>query len=259
MVENMAVKRPSLEALVEEMDLGIEILHPGGLEITRELVELCHINRDSFVLDVACGTGETACFLVETYGCRVIGVDISSYMVSKAEGKARQRGLDIKFVRGDAHNLPFPDNYFDIVISECTVCLLDKEKAMREMARVAKPGGYIGIHDVCWKENTPEEVREKLLLLEGEDPETLNGWRRLFEKAGLIDVIALDKSHLMRSWTDEIKRRIGLLGQLKIFAVVAVKWGYRGLRNIIESSKIFESEYIGYSIIVGRKPYGNLG
>lgn len=169
----MGRKRPSLEALVEEMDLGIEILHPGGLEITRELVELCHIGRDSLVLDVACGTGETACFLVETYGCRVIGLDASSFMIAKAERKAGQRGLDIKFVEGDAHNLPFPNNYFDIVISECTVCLLDKEKAIKEMVRVVKSGGYVGIHDVCWREDTPRELREKLLLLEGEDPRNI--------------------------------------------------------------------------------------
>jgi len=250
----MERKRPSLEALVEEVDLGIEILHPGGLEITRELVKLCHIGRDSLVLDVACGTGETACFLVETYGCRVIGVDASSFMIAKAERKAGQRGLDIKFVEGDAHNLPFPNDYFDIVISECTVCLLEKEKAIKEMVRVVKPGGYVGIHDVCWREDTPRELREKLLLLEGEDPETLKGWKRLFEKAGLVDVITIDKSHLIRDWTNEIKKRIGLFGKLKIFTVAAFKWGVSGLKNIIESSKIFESEYIGYGIIVGRKP-----
>lgn len=85
-------------------------------------------------------------------------------------------------------------------------------------------------------------------------PETLEGWKRLFEKAGLVDIITIDKSNLIRDWTNEIKKRIGLFGKLKIFTVAAFKWGVRGLKNIIESSKIFESEYIGYGIIVGRKP-----
>lgn len=246
--------RPSLEALVEEMDLGIEILHPGGLAITRELLELCKVTSESIVLDVACGTGETACYIAERYGAKVFGIDISRNMIEKARRKAAERGLKIEFRIGDAHNIPYPDSFFDITISECTVCLLDKERALREMVRVTKPGGYVGIHDVCWREDAPEEIKRRLLILEGEDPETLDGWRRLFEEVGLIDIITVDKSDLMRGWARDIRRRIGFWGELKIFSKVLFRWGYSGLRNILDSSKIFESEYIGYGIIVGRKP-----
>ena len=49
--------RPSLETLIEDLDLGLEVLHPGGLEITRELAQLCRIGRGARVLDVASGTG----------------------------------------------------------------------------------------------------------------------------------------------------------------------------------------------------------
>jgi ubiquinone/menaquinone biosynthesis C-methylase UbiE len=175
---------PSLENLIESVDLKLEVLHPGGLEITKELAELCHVSKDTKVLDVSSGTGESACFLAEQFGCEVTGVDVSDYMVEKSRRKSKERGLNIAFKRGDAHNLPFEDNTFDAVISECTTCLLDKERAISEMVRVARSGGFVGIHDVCWKDDTPEHVKQELAELEGERPETLDGWKRLFEQAG---------------------------------------------------------------------------
>ena len=122
-------QRPaSLEALVESGELRtIPILHPGGLELTRELAELCHVSQGKRVLDVASGTGESACYLVQSFACLVTGVDHSTFMIDVARRKARDRGLDICFEAADAHNLPFLAGCFDLVISECTTCALDKK------------------------------------------------------------------------------------------------------------------------------------
>ncbi|USS40646.1 class I SAM-dependent methyltransferase [Thermococcus aggregans] len=205
----------SLEKILEEEDLGLEIIHPGGLEITKELAELCGVNEKSKVLDVACGTGESACFLAETFGCEVVGVDASPIMIEKAKKKAKERGLEGKttFILADAHKLPFPDNTFDVVISECTLCLLNKEVALREMVRVVKPNGRVGIHDVAWKENTPKELKLKLKEIEGEEPETIEGWKRLFEKVGLVDIVVVDKSHLIPEWMREIEETSRTFGR----------------------------------------------
>ena len=162
---SVSQKRPSLENLVESEDLGFEILHPGGLEITRELATLCHIEKDSKILDVAAGTGESACYLQENFGSQVIGIDASDHMVERARNKRAERALSVEFQRGDAHSLPFEDNTFDAVISECTTCILDKDRAIREMVRVARPGGYVGIHDLCWKEGTSEHLKQRLAEL----------------------------------------------------------------------------------------------
>ncbi len=245
--------RPSLEALIESEDLGLEILHPGGLEITKERAELCHIGRGTIVLDVASGTGESACYLVQNLGCQVTGVDISDQLIKRAIRKAIERGLIIEFKRGNAHNLPFDDNTFDAVISECTTSLLDKEQAIREMVRVAKPGGYVGIHDIYWKEGTPERLKQRLEEIEDERPETLEGWKKLFMNAGLGDVITVDKSYLIPDWEKDIRKEIGVLAQFKIFLRTIKKWGFSGFRNILESMKIFQSQHMGYGIIVGRK------
>ena len=248
-------KRPSLENLVESEDLGLEILHPGGLEITRELATLCHIEKDSKILDVAAGTGESACYLQENFGCQAVGIDASDDMVKRARKKTAERHLSVQSQKGDAHNLPFEDNTFDAVISECTTCILDKDRAIREMVRVAKHGGYVGIHDLCWKEGTSEHLKQRLAELEGEKPETLDRWKRLFEKAGLEAVRAVDKSYLISRWTKDVRKELGLIGKVKVFLKAIQNWGFKGVRRILESVRIFRSEHIEYGIVVGRKPF----
>ncbi len=247
-------RRPSLENLIESEDVRLEILHPGGLEITRELAELCHIGKDKKVLDVASGTGESAFYLQQNFGCSIVGIDISDYMIEKARRKAIENGVIIEFKKGDAHDLPFIDNTFDAVISECTTCLLNKERAIGEMVRVAKRGGYVGIHDICWKEGTPAYLKQRLVELEGERPESLEGWKNFFEKAGLKDVIIVDKSFLITDWIEQIMKKMGIFAQIKIFLKIITRWGLKGFNTLMESQRIFQSQYAGYGIIVGRKP-----
>ena len=57
--------------------------HLGGVKATEELATSCHIGAGSYVLDVGCGAGVTACFLAKRYGCRVVGVDILPAMVQR--------------------------------------------------------------------------------------------------------------------------------------------------------------------------------
>jgi SAM-dependent methyltransferase len=246
--------RPSLESLIEQEDLGLEVLHPGGLEITRELAELCRLKAGDNILDVASGSGESACYLKREFGCYVVGIDISDSMLRKAREKARRKGVDITFVKGDAQKLPFVGERFDAVISECTTCLLDKERAIGEMVRVAKHGGAVGIRDVCWKESAPDQLKSVLKDVEGETPETLAGWASLFECAGLQDVRSIDKSQLIPAWMKGFQRDLGLVGMARIAIRVLQLGGVRGAWRVWKSERVFESEYIGYGIIVGTKP-----
>ena len=83
----MMTMEPSLEALVETGILPGSIFHTGGFEVSKELATLCCIREKSYVLDVACGTGETACFLAETFGCRMVGIDASDLQIKRAQRK----------------------------------------------------------------------------------------------------------------------------------------------------------------------------
>jgi len=88
--------------------------HMGGFATTRELIELCHVNQDAYVLDVGCGVGATACYLAKRYGCRVVGVDLRESMIERSNERARKEGVEDRVV--DAQNLPFGDATVDVVV-----------------------------------------------------------------------------------------------------------------------------------------------
>lgn len=254
MPEETLKERPSLEALVESGLLKLQSLHPGGLALTRELAELCDIRKGASVLDVASGTGESACFLAEEIGARVHGIDHSERMLRQAREKARARGLDLDFSQGDAAQLPFRDAEFDAVICECTLCFLQKSEVIREMLRVVRSGGHVGMHDLCWEEDTPDRLKRTLSEIEGERPETLEKWRRLFATAGLVRIRSVNKSEVMSRWMRESRKQLGVTGHLALFRKILPRWGFSGLWKILRSERVFSSRFLGYGIVEGTKP-----
>ena len=95
------------------------------------------------VLDVAAGPGNVAVELLARGAVRVTALDLSEAML--AEG-ARRGHAGIDFVGGDAQRLPFADDCFDAVtISFGLRNLADPERALREFARVTRPGGRVVI------------------------------------------------------------------------------------------------------------------
>ncbi len=245
--------RPSLEALVESGLLRMESLHPGGLEMAAELAALCRIGAGSRVLDVAAGTGETACYLSERLQAHVVATDLSVEMIRRGQDKARAQGLNVEFYEADAAHLPFGEATFDVAICECTLCLLDKAEVLKEMVRVVRPGGCVGMHDLCWHDGAPERLKRTLAQIEGESPETLEGWQQVFARAGLVDIRAADKSEAMVSWMRDSRRHMGVAGELKLGWQIVRRWGLGGLWTILRSERIFSSKQLGYAIVTGVK------
>jgi len=135
--------------------------HPGGTKLTERLGALLGLGAQSRVLDIASGTGTSALFLAERFGCEVVGVDYGSHNVEQSNAAATARGLDkrVNFRTGDAERLPFPDVSFDAVICECAFCTFpDKTAAAREFARVLRSGGGIGLSDLTRGPVLPEEL-----------------------------------------------------------------------------------------------------
>ena len=117
--------------------------HMGGFEITEELIELCHIDEGTHVLEIGCGVGATACHLAKRYGCRVVGVDLRESMIARSRERAHKEGVTdyVEFRVADARNLPFDDALFDTVISESVATFIeDKQQVIGECARVTRPG-----------------------------------------------------------------------------------------------------------------------
>jgi demethylmenaquinone methyltransferase / 2-methoxy-6-polyprenyl-1,4-benzoquinol methylase len=114
----------------------------------RALVEALAPQPGQRVLDVATGTGMVAFALAER-GCRVVGIDQSEQMLAGARAKlAAQPALAerLSFVSGEAERLPFADGEFDALSFTYLLRYVDDRAAtMRELARVVRPGGRIGM------------------------------------------------------------------------------------------------------------------
>ncbi len=240
--------KPSLESLVENDDIGLDIFHPGGTNITLELAKLCGIKKNHKVLEVASGSGESSCILTRNFGCEITGIDLSDHLLEQAREKAKIHNLQIDFTKADAHSLPYHDASFDVVISECSLSLMDQKKALSEMVRVLKSGGTLGIADIYWKENTLEDLKQKLFELEGERTETLEGWKKLFENANLSEITTIEKPTLMSEWMKQTKKELGISGQLKIFWKALRRWGITGLIHLKKTEDIFQDEHLGYAL-----------
>ena len=97
------------------------------------------------ILDVATGTGMVA-FGLARRGATVIGLDQSKDMLSKAHQRLAEGGDNPTFIQGEAEHLPFADGEFDALTFTYLLRYVDDRAAtMRELARVVKPGGRIGM------------------------------------------------------------------------------------------------------------------
>ncbi|MGH3036875.1 MAG: methyltransferase domain-containing protein [Gaiellaceae bacterium] len=93
------------------------------------------------VLDVGCGTGRLAAALAER-GVRVWGVDPSAEMLAQARAGA---GKGVGFKQGRAEALPFKDRWFERAVLRLVIHLVDRPRALPELARVLAPGGRAAI------------------------------------------------------------------------------------------------------------------
>ena len=112
----------------------------------RALIQALDPRPGQEILDVATGTGMVALALAQR-GCRVVGLDQSDDMLSRAQAKlADEPGLEVSFIRGEAERLPFPERRFDALSFTYLLRYVDdREATMRELARVVKPGGRIAM------------------------------------------------------------------------------------------------------------------
>ncbi|PSV24835.1 MULTISPECIES: bifunctional demethylmenaquinone methyltransferase/2-methoxy-6-polyprenyl-1,4-benzoquinol methylase UbiE [unclassified Photobacterium] len=114
----------------------------------RFTIDCSGVRKGQRVLDLGGGTGDlTAKFsrIVGETG-QVILADINNSMLNVGRSKLRDSGIvgNVGYVQANAEELPFPDDYFDcITISFCLRNVTDKDKALRSMYRVLKPGGRL--------------------------------------------------------------------------------------------------------------------
>jgi demethylmenaquinone methyltransferase/2-methoxy-6-polyprenyl-1,4-benzoquinol methylase len=147
-----------------------------------DALDLFGVSSGDHVLDVGCGTGFATAGLVDR-GAEVDGLDQSDHQLAKARRKGELDG--VRFVRGDAENLPYADETFDAVWSSGSIEYWPSPvDALREARRVTKPGGRVLVVGPRRPSNRfLAALADSVMLFYDEDEAT-----RMFEEAGWSDI-----------------------------------------------------------------------
>jgi SAM-dependent methyltransferase len=170
----------------------------------------------------------------------------------------------VTFKVADAQALPFEDNLFDAVITESVTAFPeDKAKAVREYARVTKPGGYVGLNESTWLKAPPPP--EMVAWSEQEiganvKPLTPDEWKGLLEAAGLGEIVVRLRPIQTSDEARGLVERYGRGGMLGVFwrmlRLYVSSPAYRQFVKRVGQGGIIPEhldDYFGYGIYVGRK------
>jgi arsenite methyltransferase len=133
--------------------------------------ELGRLAAGERVLDLGSGAGTDSLIAAQMVGDlgHVTGIDMTPEMLAKGRAAAAEMGVaNVEFVESEAERLPFPDESFDVVISNGVIDLIpDKDAVFAEIFRVLTPGGRIQIADVTIQNPVSAEGRRNIDLWTG--------------------------------------------------------------------------------------------
>ncbi len=258
------VPQESLDDLYFSIQAQLGITkHIGSTIATEKLIQYCHINEHSTVLDVGCGVGLTALYIAKNYGSRVVGVDIRPAMIETAKANARKQDLTdyVTFQVADACDLPQSDNVYDAVICESVLAfIVDHNQALQELTRVLKPKGYLGYTEAVWITSPPETDRHLMDQITGvgSGVQISDVWANLLSEAGLVNQVT--EAHKLNIVSDSI-HQMRHFGWSKLFSI----WGkaiyllltdvkYRYLVRVSNTIPKSLMKHIGFGIYVGQAP-----
>ncbi len=209
------------------------------------------------VLDAGTGTGHTA-LAVAPHVAEVVAVDLTSSMLDQGRLLANERGIaNIDFQEGDIEALAFPSESFDVVVSRYSAHHYPHpDVAVREIARVLKPGGVFLLADVV----SPDDPTADTYLNAVEvmrDPSHVRDhrvaeWRAMFEAAGLSEFTQLGQwpLHLeFAAWTTRMKTPTSTTSEIARLLDIAPAEVRKAL--IVESNVAFS---IPVALMRGRRP-----
>ena len=159
---------------------GYKYIPGRWTDVAKKLIEFYCLDSNSKVLDIGCGKGFLLFEMIKLIpNLKIYGLDISKYAIANSKSE-----ISDKLIIGNANNLPFEDNYFDLVISINTLhCLKcpDLERSLIEMQRVSKKYKYL-----CVESYRNEEEKANLLYWQVtceafHDPDSWAWW---FQKTG---------------------------------------------------------------------------
>jgi len=203
MSKAMGYSKDDLESTPEGANLGLGCGNP---------VALASLKPGETVVDLGSGRGFD-CFLAANEvgkNGKVIGVDMTPDMISKARKSAQDAGIDnVEFRLGEIEHLPVADNSADIIMSNCVINLSpDKQRVYKDAFRVLKPGGRLAISDILATQELPAEIKNDLALHSAcvGGAATVESTVTMLEQTGFRDIIIDPKEEskkIINEWMPE--------------------------------------------------------
>jgi cyclopropane fatty-acyl-phospholipid synthase-like methyltransferase len=223
--------------------------------LTDLFVERVGLGPGQRLLDVGCGTGTPAARAVGRSGCRAVGVTVSRAQVERGAALVRRTELDgrLCFLMSEALALPFADAAFDGAWAlESIFHVAERAGALREIARVLRPGGRMVLSDLV--ERSPLTARERgvtraLQIASLAGPEE---YRRLLPGVGLECLEVQDLS-------DRVRRSIGetIAASERRHGELVRAYGeelYATMLRLLPELEAMYGEKLGYVLVVARRP-----
>lgn len=233
-------------------------LHPGGLGLTTRLAGVLQIGPGSTVLDAGSGRGASAVHLAATTGCRVVAVTAEQEGVANGLALAHARGVAdrVTFLQDDIRDLPISVGPVDTVVMECVLSILpDKDRALRHLTQLLRPGGRLGLTDVTLNGALPASL-ESLLATAGcvAGAGSLDGYQALVEDAGLAIEYSQSLPEVASGFVRDLSGKLMIaeaaagLGRLPVdkSLVADARHTLREIRALVAQGTL------GYGMVVGR-------
>jgi len=241
---------------------------PGGEDLYRQVARLTDLSPGTEVLDVASGKGIPLEYFVREYEVQGTGVEADPALVAEAEDHARGKGFgsELSYQEASPDDLPFRDETFDVVVGELGLAAsVDPATAVRELARVTRPGGQVVLIQLVWKGPVEKDRRQVLAEHLGARPLMMVELRRILKDA------RVESLHI-EDWTDEetaFRRQVkkpfpdfaelfSLGEKLGILRRAWRKWGWGGVRTVFQReaevhSLLTRERLLGLSLVRGMK------
>ena len=164
---------------------GVGGAHPGGIQLTKELFKSETITPTTHILDVGCGTGQTAAYLAAQYGAIVTGIDNNPVMVEKAKTRMARYQLPVKIIQGSIENSPLKEETFDLIISESVLSFVNKPRSLTEIFRLLKGSGRFIANELTINQRIDPSHKKEITQFYGLDSLLMErDWITLLQQTG---------------------------------------------------------------------------
>ncbi|WP_240186149.1 class I SAM-dependent methyltransferase [Lysinibacillus fusiformis] len=168
---------------------GVGGAHPGGINLSKEIMKTESILPTSQILDVGCGTGQTAAFLASHYATNVTSIDINPIMIEKARHRMKKARLSVNIIQGSIEETSLPNETFDFILAESVLAFVNKQRALQEIFRLLKKGGRLIAIEFTIPRLLSSKLAEDIQQFYGFDALlTKKDWVALFQESGFQDI-----------------------------------------------------------------------